>query len=283
MAGVGVCEGAVHGVENGVDEGDEPVRPQARRDGAGQAGAQRARERIAGHQVLEARLRAGHEEGGGGALAAHVGDGYGQAAAGEGGQVVEVAAQAFRGPPGHGQVEARHARGRAHEEAALHLARVRLQAVGAASSSAHRDLRAHGVEQAGVVPRLLHEVAHALAHRRHGQGHGRPRGHHHHRQVRIDRAHARDQLQPLVAGGRVARVVEVHQQQVVRVLGLAQRGQHRRGRGDRAHREAVALEEQAERFEDVGLVVGHEDARRLRFGEGPAHEAARRGGVHGGG
>ena len=73
---------------------------------------------------------------------------------------------------------------------------------------------------------------------------------------------ARAASRPFLARGGVARVVQVDQRDV-EVAGL-DRGQHagrRRGGLDVA---ALALEQQAQRLEDVGLIVRDEDARALQ-------------------
>ena len=72
------------------------------------------------------------------------------------------------------------------------------------------DRRQHAV----VLPRLLHEIADAESQRLDGDVERRPAGHHEDGKGRVDRVHAREQVQAFAAGGRVARVVEVHQQDV---------------------------------------------------------------------
>ena len=73
----------------------------------------------------------------------------------------------------------------------------------------------------------------------------------------VERLELRDQLESLAAGGGVARVVEV-EQHGVEVGGLDGR-EHAGGRGGGLDVVALALEQQAERLADVGLVVRDED------------------------
>ena len=66
-------------------------------------------------------------------------------------------------------------------------------------------------------------------------------------------------FEPFLAGGRVARVVQIDQRDVElpRLDGGQHAGRRRRG----FELEALALEQQAQRFEHVRLVVGDEHAR----------------------
>ncbi len=67
-----------------------------------------------------------------------------------------------------------------------------------------------------------------------------------------------EQIQPLLARGGVARVVEVHQHGV-ELLALGG-GQHARGRAGRDHLVTRVLQQQAQGLEHVGLIVGQQDA-----------------------
>ena len=74
------------------------------------------------------------------------------------------------------------------------------------------------------------------------------------------RPHLVEQVKTFAPGCRVARVVEVHQQEVVRLPRHAIDDVV-----DRAHKvglEARIAEKQAQRLQDVGLVVGDKDARK---------------------
>ena len=77
--------------------------------------------------------------------------------------------------------------------------------------------------------------------------------------VGIDALDARQQVEPLFARRRVARVVQVDQRDVE--LARFDRGEHA-GRGGRGlEREAFGLEQQPQRLEHVRLIVGDQDAR----------------------
>ena len=72
-----------------------------------------------------------------------------------------------------------------------------------------------------------------------------------------------EQLEPLLAGRGVARVVEVDQDDVV--VALAERCK-RRSRGlDRVDLITLSLQQQTKGFEDIALIVGDEDAWRSRW------------------
>ena len=73
------------------------------------------------------------------------------------------------------------------------------------------------------------------------------------------RAHALEQLESFAPGGRVARVVQIHQQQVVGLshdaIEYATDGAHE------IRLEAGIRQQQAKRLENVSLIVGDKDAR----------------------
>ena len=125
-----------------------------------------------------------------------------------------------------------------------------------ASSTWVRTMR----QQPRVLPRLLHEVAGAAAHRFDRHFDAAPGGHDDDRQRRIVRAQLRQQVEPFLARGRVARVVEVHQHRVELVA--VDRLENRRRRSGRLDPVALALEEQPQRLEDIRLIVRDQDARR---------------------
>ena len=135
------------------------------------------------------------------------------------------------------------------------------QALSFAQRAAQLDLRFEDGREARVVPGLLNEIARAAAHGLHGQLHRSPGRHHDHRQGGIEALDAVEQLETFLAGGGVARVVEVHQDdvEIARFDGIDGRG----GRVDGLGLIAFALHQEAQRFEDVGLIVGDEDARRV--------------------
>ena len=67
---------------------------------------------------------------------------------------------------------------------------------------------------------------------------------------------ARQQVQALLAGGSVARVVEVDQQHIV--FAMAQFLQQRLRRAHTIHLDAVRAEQQLHGFQDVRLIVGNQ-------------------------
>ncbi len=85
----------------------------------------------------------------------------------------------------------------------------------APNGSAQFSLRPDDRQQPLVLPRLLHEVTGAAPHRRHGHVDGAPRRHHHHRQRLVTGVNALQQVQAFFAGRGVARVVQIHQDDVV--------------------------------------------------------------------
>ena len=134
-------------------------------------------------------------------------------------------------------------------------------------------LRADDREQPLVVPRLLHEVAGAAAHRLDGDVDRSPGGHHHDGQRLVGGVDALQQVEPLFAGRRVAGVVEVHQHDVV--VAHLEGAQDLLRRGGRVDGVALGLEQEPQRFEDVGLVVGQQQARgRLSSHRPPSRPSA---------
>ena len=88
-------------------------------------------------------------------------------------------------------------------------------------------------EQPLVLPGLLDEVARAALDAFDGQIDVAPGGHHDHRQPRVELLDARQQIEALLAGGGVARVVEVDEQHIV--VALAQRFQQQLRRAHAVH------------------------------------------------
>ena len=132
------------------------------------------------------------------------------------------------------------------------------------SSAANRapqfGLRADDRQEAFVLPRLLHEVAGAAAHRFHRDIHRSPRRQDDDRQRFIGGVDALEEIEALLAGRGIARVVQIHQDDVV-VLEL-ERAQQLRRRRRGVDDEALGLQQQPQRFDDVGLVVRDEDPGR---------------------
>ena len=112
--------------------------------------------------------------------------------------------------------------------------------------------------QALVLPGLLDEVARAALDAFDGQIDVAPRGHHDDGQARIELLNARQQIEALLAGGGVARVVQVDEQDIV--VALAQSLQQQLRRAHAVHMDALRLQQQLHGFEDVRLIVGDQNA-----------------------
>ena len=147
--------------------------------------------------------------------------------------------------------------------------------LGAAGGASFVDLAPDDLDQRLVVPRLRHVAAGAAAHRLDGGVDVGPAGHRDDRQVRVPAVHLADQRQALRARRRVARVVQVHQEQVeLAGVDLPRDLLDRRG----ARRlETGRLQGQPQRRDDVRLIVRDEHAGG--FGGGGS---GRRTVVHGG-
>jgi hypothetical protein len=141
---------------------------------------------------------------------------------------------------------------------------LRVEPAGTPKRAPQLDQVAQRDEESRVVPRLLDVVLGAAPHRFHRAAHASPRGHDRDREVRFHVFQAVKQVEPLVAGGRVPRVVHVHQQRVV--VTALERDEHSRRRCDRLDLEAFSLEEETQRLEDVRLIVGDQDGRGRRRG-----------------
>ena len=141
---------------------------------------------------------------------------------------------------------------------------LRLQALALAQRAAEFDLRLENRREPRIVPRLLDEIARAAAHGFDGQFHAAPRGHDDHRQRGVEQFDAVEQFQPFLPAGGVAGVVEVHQDGVE--IARFHCVDHGGGRVDGHGLVAFALHEEAQRFENIRLVVGDQDAGRAGFG-----------------
>jgi hypothetical protein len=151
------------------------------------------------------------------------------------------------------------ARPRRFAEAARLVQLARLPRLRLAAGAPLVDFRAKRVDQLPVVPRLLHKIAHATAHRFNRQIDRAPSGHDDDRQEVVLLLDARQQIDPLTARRRVSRVVQIHQEKVVRA---ARDGiDHGIGRGDGIHADAFPFEQETQCVEQIVLVVGDEDAR----------------------
>ena len=131
------------------------------------------------------------------------------------------------------------------------------QLAGAAQRLAQFGVDAHQRDQPLVFPRLLDEVARAALDGLDRQVDIAPGGHHDHRQPRIELLDARQQIQALLAGGGVARVVQVDEQHIV--VALAQRFKQQLGRAHAVHADPLRGEQQLDGLEDVRLIVGDQN------------------------
>jgi hypothetical protein len=89
-----------------------------------------------------------------------------------------------------------------------------LELPAAAERTAQFGLRPDDRQQPLVVPRLLDEVARAAPHRFDRDVHRAPGRHHHHRERFVGGVDALQQVEPFLARRGVARVVQVHQDDV---------------------------------------------------------------------
>ena len=129
-----------------------------------------------------------------------------------------------------------------------------LRAAGLCAAPAERDLRPHNGEQAIVIPRFRDKIARPELHRFDGEIDRRPSRHDHDRQRVIDRLDARNDFQPFLPGGGIAGVIQIHHQQ--RVVAFLQRLENAGERRDRVRLIALALQQNAQGFQHVGLVIG---------------------------
>src|SRR2546427_1057481 len=142
-----------------------------------------------------------------------------------------------------------------------------LEALLPAERARELHLRAHDGEEPRVLPRLLHEVARAAAHRLDRDLDAAPRGHDDDGERRIVAAQLRQQVEPFLARRRVARALEGHQHGV-ELVPVDRLADGRRGSGGFDF-VSLAFEEQAQRFENVRLIVGDQHARDGRLGSHP--------------
>ncbi len=214
------------------------------------------------HERARRRLDVRHQQRRRQPLAADVGDAHGDGVVADRHHVVVVAAEPRRRLPARRQIDAGQDRQRARQERLLDGAGVRPLArrvrLGAAGGASFVHLAADDLDQRVVVPRLRQVAAGAAAHRLDGGVDVGPAGHRHDRQVRVPAVHLADQRQAFRPRRRVARVVQVHQQQVeLAGVDLARDLLDRR----RARRlEAGRLQGQPQGGDDVRLIVGDQDA-----------------------
>ena len=115
------------------------------------------------------------------------------------------------------------------------------------------DLGPDDGQQPRVVPRLLDEVARAAPHGLDGHFDAAPGGHDHDGKRRVDRLDAGEKIQAFFARRRVTRVIEIDERDI-EIASLD--GREHAGRGRRRFEdEALCLQQKAQRFEDVRLIV----------------------------
>ena len=143
---------------------------------------------------------------------------------------------------------------------------LRLEPLAGAQGAAQLHLGAHDGQQPRVVPGLGHEVPRSPAHRLHRQLHARPCRHHHDGQGPVDRLQAGEQVEPLLAGGRVAGVIQVHEEKIELAF---RQGREQVRWGAHGFKDiSVRLEKQLQSIQHVLLIVGNENSAfgRLRIG-----------------
>ena len=138
-----------------------------------------------------------------------------------------------------------------------------LEPLGTPQGPRQVDLRPDRGQQPLVVPRLLDVVARSPAHRLHSSVHTCPRGHGDHRQRFVQLAQGPEQVQSLPSGRGVAGIVQIEQHEIEISLldGALDRVRGRDSRG----LVALALQQEEQSLQDVGLVVRDQDACRHRL------------------
>ena len=135
-------------------------------------------------------------------------------------------------------------------------------------------------EQPQVIPRLLHKIGCAAMHRIHGQLDVSPRGHHHHRRAIGPDAELVQQVEPFLPRRRIARIVQVHQNQIERTR--IQRPQQSLRRVHGFRQISGALQQQPKSLQDVRLVIADQDSEnavagaRIRCGGDSGHTSTQR-------
>src|SRR5271170_3228348 len=117
-------------------------------------------------------------------------------------------------------------------------------------------------KQPGVLPRLLNEVARPAAHSLDGDFDVGPCGHDDDWKLRIQRSHLRQKVETLLPRSRIAGVIQIDQQRVVRPI--AQGIEHHLWRTGPVDTIALGPHQQLDRVQNMRLIVSHEQARRVR-------------------
>ncbi len=137
------------------------------------------------------------------------------------------------------------------------------EALAFAQSLRKLDLSFQDREQARVLPGLLDEILGAAAHRFDGEFEAAPRRHHDDGKRAVFRPDVREQIEAFLAGGGVARVVQVHQQPV-EFAGF-ERGEHCGRRCDGLDVESFAFQQQTQSFANVRLVICNQNSCAVRM------------------
>jgi hypothetical protein len=119
------------------------------------------------------------------------------------------------------------------------------------------------LQQPCVGPGFFHEISHAALHGLDGQPDGSPAGHHNDRRQVFVLLQQGEQVQTFLAGGGIAGIVQIHQQEIEFIVGKC--FQQIRSRGHALGRITVAFQQQAQGVENILLVIGNEDAVLHRF------------------
>ncbi len=132
------------------------------------------------------------------------------------------------------------------------------QLLGALQGAMQFDLGAQDCQQALVLPGLLDEVASAAAHGFDRKSNVAPGRHDDDWNVAVEGDDFRKQVETFLAGGGVARVIQVDEDGVVELAG--QSFANGRGRLCGIDHEAGGTQQQLDRFQNVRLIVGRQDA-----------------------
>ena len=156
------------------------------------------------------------------------------------------------------ELEAVHLRQHRGQEGALDapcfLELARLSQRARAPFAAGRDLGVQQRDERRVVPGLLNEVPHAAAHGLDREVDRAPARHHDDRQRAVERLQARQEIDPFAARRGVAGVVQIHQHQIE--PGLLHGGEGGFGRMHCVDVHPFRLQQQAERVDEIRLIVG---------------------------
>ena len=210
----------------------------------------------AGRLIAEAGLQIRHQQRRRNTFARDVGQDETERVIGDFEEVVVVAADLSRRQALPGIVDRAHRAQIAREELLLDVGRdLQLGPLAPLRLGLFAD-RGH---QAVVVPGLLDEVAGAAAHRFDRDIEAAPRGHHHHRRAVALLFEAGEQVHAFGAGGGVAGVVEVHEDQI-EDLRRGSCASALRGESTATACQPSPFEQEAQGLEDVGLIVAHQHA-----------------------